>query len=413
MRFQKEDEEINLEQDTFPSCRAPSGLEMISSSPHISPDNDDKRKRWFSSTRASSLLDDHEEEDDDVGVLEPLLARIRENSSSSESYAHDVNNVPVIITYISPLEEAPEDEPGSPLVRFSESMASFLCPVDLVECSDNQPEYPMPVSQSLHERAASETDLLQRLASSGPCGSSQAFNENVNTGAVAHEITQQSPPPPSGNQVPCSDIDLVELRSFLVTDISMLLGTANERNWMATLQAWLAEPNSTANNIDGRRGIYNRSTHRRDQSRHVRDVLLKWHGHPDACEVTNLHACAFSKRLSFDDVQTLPSPPVDVVDCFYDSDPEIYDRNRATMKQPARPSAIDTNASFGSTGYGNVPLTPKAAQRFSALSFESRSPQDHAVESFVREDVDGFDLWDDQRVKEFVQVGQDSKSIQK
>ena len=125
-----------------------------------------------------------------------------------------------------------------------------------------------------------------------------------------------------------------------------------------------------------------------------------------------------------------------MVDCFYDSDPETCfkfrthsDQLRTCTDQKHRPGTIDTNASYGSTGHGGVPLPSKASNRNDAPSFDSksassRSQESKSFESDVKEDVQNssrsqetesfesdeeeddqnFDLWDDQQVKSFIQV---------
>ena len=397
-------------------------FDVQSPSPHVSPVSDDQRKLWFSSTRASSLLDDQDDDDEELGAPEPRLERITEGEPASDSAAtkqaakHSAN------ISASTSDEWCENDPGSPLVRFSENisgMATFLCPGALGGSSDDLQAYTgmnYSVPKPLHERSISETDSLQRLASSGPCGSSALFDtQNQNP----------SPPPTtaSGNDVACTDMNLLDFRRVLVSDISMLLGSAQGESWVSTVQKWLVEPQAAADASIGRREIYNRCTLRRGQSQRVRQVWLKWHGKPPAYGKA---ADTTYKARSFDDISGKSEnlTPVDEVENFYDSDPETLvkfrtdpEQLRNQANQKFKPVAIDTNASFGSTGHGDVPPPPKASSRNSAPSFESRFPSSRSLEtgsfeSYGKEDVTNFNLWDDQQVKHFVQVSPKHEPIQ-
>lgn len=399
-------------------------FEKQSSSPHISPVSDDQRKRWFSSTRASSLLDDQDDDEEEFGFHEPRLQRIMEGETSSDSSGSDQVEKPSIDINATPSEESPENEPGSPLVRFSENMsgmATFLCPVALGESSDDLQTYTsiaLSTAKPFLERSVSETDSLQRLASSGPCGSSAVFDasdqdDNVN---VRRKSSRNSPPPikASGNDAACSDLDLLDFRRLLVSDISMLLGSSQGESWVTTVQNWLVEPPAAADTVIERRRIYNRCALRHGQSRRVRQLWFKWHGKPTSGGV-ECHTTGSTR--SFDDIGVASENLAqnDVVDCFYDSDPESCvklrtrsDKLRTFTDKKHRPAAIDTNASFGSTGHGDVPLPPKASNRNSAPSFESRSVSSRSLENesfdtYEKEDVQNFDLWDDQQVVHFVQ----------
>ena len=405
-------------------------FEMHSSSPHISPVSDDKRQRWFSSTRASSLLDDQDDEDEEFGNNEPRLERITEGEAASDSSSSDQLEKPFLDIDATTSGETPENDPGSPLVRFSENMsgmASFLCPVALGKSSDDLHAYTsvaISAAKPLRERRVSETDSLQHLASSGPCGSSALFDspcqddqdDNVPLGMKS----RRTPPPPpttgSGNDASCSDLDLLDFRRLLVSDISMLLGSSQGESWVTTVQNWLVEPPAAADTSIVQRGIYNRCILRRGQSRRVRQLWFKWHGKPSTTSGVAPRTAGTTRSFDGIGVTSQNLAPVDVDDCFYDSDPEscvqfrtLPDQLRSSTYQKHRPGAIDTNASFGSTGHGDVPLPPKASNRNIAHSFESRSASSRSLETqsfegYGKGDVHNFDLWDDQQVKHFVQV---------
>jgi hypothetical protein len=53
-----------------------------------------------------------------------------------------------------------------------------------------------------------------------------------------------------------------------------------------------------------------------------------------------------------------------------------------------------------------IPLTPKASNHNRIPSFDSRSgsTETNSFESAAKDDLRGFDVWDDQQVKRFVQV---------
>jgi hypothetical protein len=401
---------------------------QCSSSPHHSPASDAQRKRWYSSTKASSLLDDQEEDDEDAGTVEPELRAITEvdeNSTqtlSTDSSGCDDNKDLFGKEYTS--EEEPEKVSGSPLARFSENisgMVTYLCSAAL-STEDILLQTNTTFSKTAHVRNVSETDSLQLLTSSGPCGSASLFNSSNTTEQNLNyrNNSQESPPPPPSDpssQVQCSDLNIQDLRQLLISDISMLLGSPQGGTCVCSnVQGWLAEQQEPHATSTGRRGARNRCALPSGQSRRVKQLWYKWHGCPDTQDPATIAARTTGMIRSFDDIgvdnNTGCSPPVDVVDCYYDSDPDTFTSSQRNATGQQRPGAIETDASFGSTGHGTVPTTPRASNHSRFPSFDTRSEPSRSLEadSFEtvpsRDDVNGFDLWDDQRVKDFVKVSQ-------
>ena len=411
---------VSQDNATPSACASSMEIELQYSSPHHSPASNEDRKRWFSSTKTASLLDDQDEEEEEGGGLEAELEIIIEDENSSMSSRSDRGgHDKTIIVEESASDEGPENEHGSPLVRLSENMsgmANYLCPIVFHQSSDDLQfqTKALSLSKPFHERNVSDTDSLQRLASSGPCGSSTLYNLLTTTDQiVASETSQENrtPPPAPASKMPvaCSDVDLLDLKQLLVSDISMLLGSPQGESWVCTVQRWLTEtPTTTAMKGTRRRGLYNRCSLHNARSRRVRQLWFTWHGRPDSMVNNNIAARTTGMTRSFDDVRTDCPTPLDTVDCYYDSDPETFtvSRIKGSEVQQNRPGPIDTNASFGSTGHGEVPLTPKASNRNRFPSFDSPSgsTETNSFESVSKDDLQGFDVWDDQQVKRFVQV---------
>jgi hypothetical protein len=384
----------------------------------------DKRKMWYSTKTGTSLLD---EEDEDCCMLESSVGRLPEDENTSISSSKQIsdpklNSIPVVS------KDCDDDDnvgPGSHLVRLSENMsdmATFLCPIDFIANTDDVSpslQHQSLVKNPLHERQLSETDSLQRLASLGPCGRGDSLFPSLRTSdsqetdiAPCHEVTMLD------STAVCSDIDLLGMRRLIVTDILTLLSSPQEESWVCSMQRWLKDEPETKFQSTKRKGFQNRCSHPKANSRRVRELWFRWHGHNSDsnvgmgknvdCPVTNNGSAA----KSFDDTGVFSHsvPPFDVIDCFYDSDPETFSTMKRTTGLVNQPGLIITDASFGSTGHGEVPSTPKASNRNRCPSFDTRSAQsnrsfdcdDFAVG--LSDDVQNFDLWDDQVVKNFVQV---------
>jgi hypothetical protein len=390
----------------------------------------DKRKMWYSTKTGTSLLD---EEDEEYCMLDSSVGRLPEDENSSISSSNQINDPK--LNSISVVSQDYDDDdnvgPGSHLVRLSENMsdmATFLCPIDFIaNTNDVSPslQHQSYVQNPLHERQLSETDSLQRLASSGPCGRGNSLFPSLRTSdsqetdiAPCHEVTMLD------SSAACSDIDLLGMRRLIVTDILTLLSSPHEESWVSSMQRWLKDEPATKFQTIKRKECQNRCSHSKANSRRIRELWFRWHGHNSdsnlgmginvECSVTNNG----SATKSFDDtgVFSHAAPPVDVIDYFYDSDPETFSSIKRTTGLVNQPCLIITDASFGSTGHGEVPSTPKASNRNRCPSFDTRSApsnrsfdcDDFAVG--LSDNVQNFDLWDDQVVKNFVQVSLESKS---
>jgi hypothetical protein len=386
-------------------------------------DINDKRRMWFSTKTETSLLD---EEDEEFGVLDSLGERLTEDENSSITSSNPMCTSPQADTETTVLKDCDDNVgPGSHLVRFSENvsnMATFLCPVDFI-ASTNDVSPPSNQSyvleNTLHERQLSETDSLQKLASSGPCGGNSLFpslrsldSQETDTTPSYYDMTMIDP------SVACTDVDLLGMRRLIVTDILTLLSSPQGESWVCSMHRWLQDEPITKFPIVKRKGIQNRCSYPRANSRRIRELWFRWHGHSTDWNVTfgNVDGPIANNNTvakSFDDTGVFShnTPPVDVIDCFYDSDPETFSSMKRTTGFTYQPSLIVTDASFGSTGHGAVPSTPKASNCNRCPSFDTPSPPQSNLsldaDDFVvglTDAVQKFDLWDDQIVKNFVQV---------
>lgn len=399
-------------------------IEVKYSSPRTSPRHDAQRRRWLSSTAASLMDEPEEEEDEEDGIVEPGLEVITDDENSSvSSKANSEQGEPksrAIVTLTTPDEEiGVEPEATSPLARFSANMtgmASYLCPMDsfrddegaiMIQSNRTLSQRDLKKTQrKQHQRIGSETDVLQMMLSSGPCGTSSMYGNS--TTDPDRSIRDPTSPLHTGG-THCTDMNMGEMRQIIVSDISSLLGTSSGAagdEWGCAVQSWLVTRPPPGVNTGRRRTVRNRCALRNAQAQRVRKLWQKWHSREVGAGLPN--ASPRSPHRSFDDVHCIPeqSPPLEVVDFYYDSDPEMFTTSHRTQHHTSsRPGPIVCNGSFGSTGYGPCPTTPKAAHRKRFSSFDSKSSvETTSAKHSHSSDVARFDLWDDQKVKQFVKV---------
>ena len=335
---------------------------------------------------------------------------------------------------------AQPDQPQSPLARITEGMATYLCPASIEE-EDVQTEYRLA---QRHRRDPSETDSLQKVISAGACGS-------VPCGAGEQKSEQERM---IDDGAPCTDLGLLELRQVVALDVSAVLGSTSggADSWFTSLHSWMNSLQTGSTSVKTKLRIRNASGSRRRQTRKLQHLWYQWHSRnanePQNFELSNPHTLGRPVWVvgakSFDEAaaeetrsERRSEMTEDGADLCYDSDPEVFRRaryieskqrmggngnlgdttsssssnNNNNNIRASMPHAIDTQASYSTTGAGPLPAAPRHIHGKGAPSFDTQFTQSFDTQSSAdsedsrhRVEVVGLNLKDDTNVKTFVKV---------
>jgi hypothetical protein len=410
-------------------------------------------RQLITSSRAASILDDQEEEEDEAQEQEPALEKTTsddDDTKSSQSSKYQL--LAAATSNDNSIVESPEKQKSGQTIDsivggLTEGVSHYLCSTNVGSlCIDDADvvKVQKQTNKSIragHIRNESETDSLQKMTSSGNCGStggSIAFGSTSLCGprgdkrndAQVDTFPTASRKETTGAASACNDLTFLDIRSLVAADISEMLGSSAETlstDWMSTIRMWSAssrccvQPRSYT--TVSKRTLRNRCGHRTAQRGRLQKMWYQWHSrtagddgeHRRACNLsprntsrlpTQLWTLGVTKSQDDSDLWTdFATDEIPIADLYYDSDPEIFRHSRMADMYPKYrlPVSINTAASFGSVGVGPMPVTPVHARGhgpafFGSVSASMSEEMDNPV------DLDCFDLRDDVAVKLFLKV---------